>query len=147
MRHHKLFEFIWLPTFERTSKAILDERLAEMAKSNTKVGVGPLILQGTHEARDHKRGRRAGARITRSKVTVRGVEVVAPPRYRDVDIRRVRQRLSLSQAVFAKLIGASVSTVRAWERGAREPSDMARRLIELADREPGVFEPDLVPSG
>jgi hypothetical protein len=30
MRHHKLFEFIWLPTFERTSKAILDERLAEM---------------------------------------------------------------------------------------------------------------------
>jgi putative transcriptional regulator len=118
-----------------------------MAKSTEKDGVGTLIIQGTREALDHKRGRNAGAHVTRSKVTVRGVDVVPPPRYRDIDIRRVRQRLSLSQAVFAKLIGASASTVRAWERGAREPSDMARRLIELADREPSVFEPDLVAAG
>lgn len=115
-----------------------------MTKSTTEGGVGALLIQGTREALAHKRGRGVDARVTRSKVTVRGVEVVPPPRYQDVDIQRVRQRLSLSQAVFASLIGASVSTVRAWERGAREPSDMARRLIELADREPSVFEPDLV---
>ena len=39
----------------------------------------------------------------------------------------------------------SASTVRAWERGAREPSDMARRLLELAERQPEVFEEVLVP--
>lgn len=118
-----------------------------MSKATTEGSVGALIIQGRREALAHKQGRGAGARVTRLKVTVRGVDVVPPPQYRDVDIQRVRQRLSLSQAVFARLIGASVSTVRAWERGAREPSDMARRLLELADREPSVFEQDLVPSG
>jgi DNA-binding transcriptional regulator YiaG len=56
----------------------------------------------------------------------------------------VRERRGQSQGVFASLIGASAWTVRAWERGARQPSDMARRLIELAEREPRVFEEDLV---
>ena len=59
---------------------------------------------------------------------------------------RVRERLGLSQAVFASLLGASVSTVRAWERGAREPSEIARRLLEVAERQPEVFEEVIVSS-
>jgi putative transcriptional regulator len=109
--------------------------------------IGALLIQGTREALAHKRGERTDARVTRAKVTVRKVDVVPPPEYRDIDIRLVRERLGLSQAVFARLLGASASTVRAWERGARQPSDMARRLIELAERDPGVFAEDLVPSG
>ena len=58
----------------------------------------------------------------------------------------MRERLGLSQAVFADLLGASASTVRAWQRGAREPSDMVRRLLALAERQPEVFEDVLVPS-
>jgi putative transcriptional regulator len=109
--------------------------------------IGALLIQGTREALAHKRGERTDARVTRAKVTVRRVNVVPPPEYQDTDIRRARERLGLSQAVFARLLGASASTVRAWERGARQPSDMARRLIELAERDPGVFAEDLVPSG
>jgi putative transcriptional regulator len=109
--------------------------------------IGALLIQGTREALAHKRGERTDARVTRAKVTVRRVNVVPPPEYQDTDIRRVRERLGLSQAVFARLLGASASTVRAWERGARHPSDMARRLIQLAERDPSVFEEDLVLSG
>jgi putative transcriptional regulator len=78
-------------------------------------------------------------------VTVRRVDVLPPRTYGERDVQRVRERLGLSQAVFANLLGASVSTVRAWERGARKPSEMARRLLELAER-PEVFEDALVPA-
>jgi putative transcriptional regulator len=114
--------------------------------ARTKTSVGQLMIQGAREALAHKRGTLRGARITRAKVTVRKVDVVPPPQYRDRDVQRVRERLGLSQAVFANLLGASASTVRAWERGAREPSDMARRLLELAERQPDVFEEVLVSS-
>lgn len=111
-----------------------------------KASVGQLMIQGAREALAHKRGTLRKARVTRAKVTVRGVEVVPPHQYRERDIQRVRERLGLSQAVFANLLGASVSTVRAWERGAREPSEMARRLLEVAERQPEVFADVLVSS-
>ena len=104
------------------------------------------MIQGAKEALAHKRGRLRRVRVTRATVTVRDVDVVPPPEYRERDVQRVRERLGLSQAVFADLLGASASAVRAWERGAREPSDMARRLLELAERRPDIFEEALVPS-
>ena len=110
-----------------------------------KQGIGELMIQGALEALAYKRGTLGGVRVTRARVTARNVDVVPPPQYRERDVQRVRSRLGLSQAVFADLLGASASTVRAWERGAREPSDMARRLLELAERQPEVFEEVLVP--
>ncbi|MBW3554816.1 MAG: helix-turn-helix domain-containing protein [Gemmatimonadetes bacterium] len=111
-----------------------------------RTSLGELMVQGAREALAHKRGKLAGARVTRAKVTARRVDVVPPPEFGQEDVQRVRERLGLSQAVFADLIGASASTVRAWERGARQPSDMARRLLELAERQPEIFDDDLVPS-
>jgi putative transcriptional regulator len=115
-----------------------------MSKRKDAPSFGQMLIQGAREALAYKRGERSGVRVTYAPVTARSVEVIPPPRYGESDVRRVRQRLGLSQAVFAKLLGASPSTVRAWERGAREPSEMARRLIALAEREPEVFEEDLV---
>jgi len=106
---------------------------------------GELMIQGAREALTHKRGELGAVRSTRSKVTLRRVEVSPPPDYRGSDVQRLREALGLSQTVFAGLLGASASTVRAWERGARRPSDMARRLLELVDRRPNVFEEDLTP--
>lgn len=42
----------------------------------------------------------------------------------------------MSQAVFARLIGASAALVRAWERGGRRPSAMAGRLLDELARDP-----------
>lgn len=103
------------------------------------------MIQGANEALAHKRGRLRGVRVTRVMATVRHVDVVPPPEFTEKDVQRVRERLGLSQVVFADLLGASASAVRAWERGAREPSEMARRLLELAERRPEIFEEALVP--
>jgi putative transcriptional regulator len=118
-----------------------------MSKPKENTEVGKLLVQGAREALAHNRGKLSGARVTQAKATVRSVNVVPPPEYGDRDVRRVRQQLGVSQTVFADLIGASPATVRAWERGARRPSAMARRLLALAEREPQAFEEDLVVLG
>ena len=113
-----------------------------MADTATRTGrrIGPELVRGAREALRHKRGALPEASVTRALVTVRGTEVDPPPEFASEDVRRIREELALSQSVFAQLIGASVASVRAWEQGERKPSLMARRLLELADREPRVLE-------
>jgi len=106
---------------------------------------GEQLIRAAREAVAYERGELPRVRVTYAKVTTRIVEVVPPREWAGDDIKGVRQRMGLSQAVFADLVGASASTVRAWERGARKPSEMARRLISLAARSPSVFEDDLRP--
>lgn len=48
----------------------------------------------------------------------------------------VRQRMSLSQADFAALLGISVRTLQNWEQGHRAPSGPAARLLQVAAKHP-----------
>jgi putative transcriptional regulator len=50
--------------------------------------------------------------------------------------RRVRRRIGLSQAEFARRIGVPATTVRSWERGDASPQGTARVLLRLIDRAP-----------
>jgi putative transcriptional regulator len=50
--------------------------------------------------------------------------------------RRVRRKIGLSQAAFAKRIGVPVDTVRNWEQGRRAPQGPARALLRIIDRVP-----------
>lgn len=47
--------------------------------------------------------------------------------------------MRMSQAVFAKTLNVSGSTVRAWEQSKRSPEGPSLRLLELAEREPALF--------
>jgi len=53
-----------------------------------------------------------------------------------VDVRAIRGRLGLTQAVFAARFGFSLAAVRDWEQGRRRPERSARLLLKLVDREP-----------
>lgn len=46
------------------------------------------------------------------------------------------RQLRVSQPVFAGMLNASNSTVRAWEQGAREPDGPTLRLLEIAEKHP-----------
>ena len=56
------------------------------------------------------------------------------------DVVKIRQRLNVSQAVFASLLNVSRVTAISWEKGRRRPSGAALRLLELARRRPEVFQ-------
>lgn len=101
---------------------------------------GDLLVQAAREAAAFERGELENVQVTRRrKVTVRSTEVEPPPVYTPSRVQGIRERLGMSQAVFAEVIGASRAAVRAWEQGKREPSEMARRLLEIADRHPDAF--------
>jgi putative transcriptional regulator len=67
------------------------------------------------------------------------LRVSPPPRYTAARIARVRHNLGASQPVFAGMLNVSASTVRAWERGAREPDGPTLRLLEVAETHPEVL--------
>jgi putative transcriptional regulator len=49
-------------------------------------------------------------------------------------IRRLRENLHISQAVFAAYLNASISTVQKWENGDKKPSGAAARLLSVIER-------------
>jgi len=56
------------------------------------------------------------------------------PAYSKAKIRALRDRHHLSQAVLAAVLNTSLSTVRQWEIGEKQPSGPSLKLINLLDR-------------
>lgn len=54
------------------------------------------------------------------------------------DVRRVRQKLGLSQAGFARAFRLSLGTVRDWEQGRFSPEAPARVLLTVIEHEPAA---------
>ncbi len=52
------------------------------------------------------------------------------------EIRAIRDRLNMSQEVFACVLNLPLVTEASWERGRRCPSGSALRLLQVADKNP-----------
>ncbi|MBJ6750994.1 helix-turn-helix domain-containing protein [Geomonas anaerohicana] len=60
---------------------------------------------------------------------------IAPvPAYTPEQIRSIRNRYHISQAVMASLLNTSVSSVRKWEAGEKHPGGLALKMINILDR-------------
>ena len=56
------------------------------------------------------------------------------PKYSSKEIRALRTRHKLSQAVLAAVLNTSLSTVRQWEIGDKHPSGPSLKLLNLLER-------------
>lgn len=56
------------------------------------------------------------------------------------EIRAIRARTRLSQAVFAKLLNVSPSSVRQWEQGKRIPTGPTKVLLDLLSKSPHILD-------
>jgi putative transcriptional regulator len=102
---------------------------------------GKAVIQGLKEAIAYERGELTNVRVvTVERVTARKAHVERPPWYAPFLIREIRDKLSVSQAIFAEMLGVSASSVRAWEQGKREPDGPARRLLQIAEEHPEVLK-------
>jgi putative transcriptional regulator len=101
---------------------------------------GEALIQGLTEAIAYERGDLTNLRVHTVEVTARSAHVERPPWYAPFLIREIRHKLSVSQAIFAEMLGVSTSSVRAWEQGKREPDGPARRLLQIAEEHPEVFK-------
>ena len=98
--------------------------------------LGKMLVESLREAVEIEAGALQPAR--RHRRTAADTSVKPPPKYGASRVRALRDRLGLSQPVFAQALNVSVGTVRGWEQGARVPDGPSRRLLELVDREPRI---------
>lgn len=56
------------------------------------------------------------------------------------EVKAIRARLNLSQAVFAQRLRTSVKTYQGWEQGKSTPNPQATILLRLVEQSPQVFE-------
>lgn len=107
-----------------------------MAKQGKRT-LGEKLVGSAREAVEIERGELEPARI--SQHTAAHSAVQPPPTYGAQQIREIRARMRLSQAVFADALNVSAETIRAWEQGKREPDGPTLRLLEVAEQHPQVF--------
>jgi putative transcriptional regulator len=84
------------------------------------------LLDSIGEARRHARGEA----VPGLKIHVRTVE--------RNEVAAIRLKTGLTQAEFARLLGASLGTVRKWEMGERSPSGAAATLLRVLDFDPAT---------
>ena len=56
------------------------------------------------------------------------------------DITKLRQKLNVSQAVFADLLNVPKVTAISWEKGRRRPTGAALRLLDLIRKKPQILQ-------
>ena len=54
----------------------------------------------------------------------------------EINVRRIRLKLNMSQNAFADYFGVSLRTLQDWEQGRRVPSGPSRNFLKVIDREP-----------
>ncbi len=76
------------------------------------------------------------------KVTLKTseVEIKAPPFMDAARVRAVREKLRVSQPVFARKLRTNPQTIKNWEQGTAKPNAQAAILLSLIDRNPELIE-------
>lgn len=108
--------------------------------------LGKRLIDGAEEILAYQRGERK-LWTHRLPLSARETAVAKPPRYDAGRIQAIRERLKLSQRVFAEALNVSPATVRAWEQGARVPDGGNRRLLEIVEETPDILTRKLRATG
>jgi putative transcriptional regulator len=104
-------------------------------KQKVKKRVGQQIVESLQEFVE---ALRAGADL--ETFTCRNVELaVERPVYDGETVVQTRKLMRASQAVFARFLGVSVQTVRAWEQEENVPSDIAKRFMDEIRHDPDYW--------
>lgn len=91
-----------------------------------------MIAELDQLAKDHRQGKLSKYRITH-------IEASAVQAKNPKQIEALRQKkLGMSRGAFAKVLNVPLETLRAWEKGRRNPSGAAIRLLDIFDRRPGL---------
>ena len=98
----------------------------------TERNIAAEVLDGLREIREYRAGKRT---LKTVQFEPRSLPELTPEA-----IRRIRESLDVSRAVFAHMIRVPVRTVEGWEQGRSNPPDSATALILMAQKYPDTFE-------
>jgi putative transcriptional regulator len=86
-------------------------------------------------ADDIRRGLEQAIAFAKGEADPRKYRVHVP---HEIDVRRIRTKLGMTQAQFAHEFGFSIDTLRHWEQGRRVPDGAARAYLKVIDHAPKV---------
>jgi putative transcriptional regulator len=112
-----------LPEFIRIADKLLQVTGSNMEKETKMSTAIDSIKRGLLEAIEHAEGRAPQTRIHRP---------------RPVDVKALRNKVSMTQEQFAARFGFSTATLRHWERGDRAPQGPALVLLNVIDHNPNA---------
>jgi len=119
-----------MPTTKTTKKA--KPKTAPVRKIAKSTKAKSPILPAVHEAAEdlHSIG-------VIDKTTMREFDALCLPKvpnYTPKQIQAIRSRCKTSQAVFARYMNVTPSSLQKWEIGTKKPSSVALKLLNLVDR-------------
>lgn len=79
----------------------------------------------------------------KQKLTLRTTQLARPSPIKSLgpeEITALRQKLNVSQAVFAGLLNVPKVTATSWEKGRRRPTGAALRLLDLIRKKPEILQ-------
>lgn len=97
------------------------------AKRKQAATVGQRVIEGLEEAIAWSRGQRGRVHVTVATVP-------------EIDVRKVRRQMGLSQTQFATKFGFPPATLRNWEQGRAAPDAPTRVLLAVIARHPEAVE-------
>jgi putative transcriptional regulator len=77
---------------------------------------------------------RAGVVTKRTMRDFDAMCLAAAPQLDAQAVVQIRKDAQVSQSVFAKYLNTSISTVQKWESGAKQPSGVAARLLQVVKK-------------
>ena len=89
------------------------------------------LMEGAKALEDHLQG----------KITLRTetLEKSEPVTISANEVKAIREKLNLSQAVFAHRLRTSVRTYQGWEQGKTKPTPQAALLLRMVEHSPQTF--------
>jgi putative transcriptional regulator len=94
------------------------------------------IIQGLESFADAlEKGEDITTRFTCRKIALN----LEPTQYTPELVKDARQKLGMSQALFAQFLGVSTSAVQAWEQGEKTPKDIACRFMDEIRNNPAYW--------
>jgi putative transcriptional regulator len=92
------------------------------------MGIFDEIKLGLEQAIEYEKGTLNARKTTLSVLPLEG--------FTATEIKEIRHKTGLTQALFAKYMGVSVKTVEAWEGGRNHPDGAACRLLAITKENP-----------
>jgi len=108
--------------------------LAKRSSTRKRQTVGESIIEGLKQAVSWSQGTNDDVRVSLVQVP-------------DVDVRKVRMKMGLSQSQFATKFGFPPATLRNWEQGRSRPDAPTRVLLAVIARHPEAVEDVLRKAG
>jgi putative transcriptional regulator len=102
-------------------------------KNNSSSSVKNSIFNGLNQALEYSLGNKNNTVLTHK------VSISELPNFQSQDIKKIRNKLKLSQNLFAQILGVSKKTVEAWESGKNIPQGPAQRILFIISKNPIIL--------